>query len=49
VPTPFPGSPLRQMLAYLLATWHEPVLVSIAWPGTGVKKTGLDVSHAAAY
>ena len=32
VPTPFPNSPLRYVLAYLLETARGPVLVDTGWP-----------------
>jgi hypothetical protein len=32
VPTPFPNSPLRYVLAYLLASPRGPVLIDTGWP-----------------
>jgi len=56
VPTPFPDSPLRYVLAYLVETRHGPVLVDTGWPKdeawdglvAGVRATGHEISDIAA-
>jgi glyoxylase-like metal-dependent hydrolase (beta-lactamase superfamily II) len=56
VPTPFPDSPLRYVLAYLVETRHGPVLVDTGWPKdeawdglvAGVRETGHEIGDVAA-
>ena len=56
VPTPFPDSPLRYVLAYLVETERGPVLVDTGWPSdeawdglvAGVRETGHEVSDVVA-
>jgi glyoxylase-like metal-dependent hydrolase (beta-lactamase superfamily II) len=56
VPTPFPRSPLRYVLAYLLETERGPVLVDTGWPSAeawdglvaGVAATGHQMTEIAA-
>jgi glyoxylase-like metal-dependent hydrolase (beta-lactamase superfamily II) len=56
VPTPFPNSPLRYVLAYLLETARGPVLVDTGWPSAdawdglaaGVAATGHAMTEIAA-
>jgi glyoxylase-like metal-dependent hydrolase (beta-lactamase superfamily II) len=51
LPTPFPNSPLRYVLAYLVETPRGPVLIDTGWPSeeawdglvAGVRETGHDV------
>ena len=56
VPTPFPRSPLRYVLAYLIETERGPVLVDTGWPSVeawdglvaGVAATGHQITDVAA-
>jgi glyoxylase-like metal-dependent hydrolase (beta-lactamase superfamily II) len=56
VPTPFPDSPLRYVLAYLVETGRGPVLVDTGWPSAaawdglvaGVRETGHEISDVIA-
>jgi glyoxylase-like metal-dependent hydrolase (beta-lactamase superfamily II) len=56
VPTPFPDSPLRYVLAYLVETPRGPALVDTGWPSVeawdglvaGVRETGHEVSDVTA-
>jgi glyoxylase-like metal-dependent hydrolase (beta-lactamase superfamily II) len=56
VPTPFPNSPLRYVLAYLLETARGPVLVDTGWPSAdawdglvaGVAATGHAITEVSA-
>jgi glyoxylase-like metal-dependent hydrolase (beta-lactamase superfamily II) len=56
VPTPFPNSPLRYVLAYLVETPRGPVLVDTGWPSAdawealadGVARTGHQVTDVTA-
>jgi glyoxylase-like metal-dependent hydrolase (beta-lactamase superfamily II) len=56
VPTPFPDSPLRYVLAYLVETPRGPALVDTGWPSddawdglvAGVRETGHEVSDIVA-
>ncbi len=56
VPTPFPNSPLRYVLAYLLESPRGPVLIDTGWPShqawdglvAGVRETGHEISDVAA-
>ncbi len=56
VPTPFPHSPLRYVLAYLVETERGPVLVDTGWPSAqawdglvaGVAATGHRITEVAA-
>ena len=56
VPTPFPHSPLRYVLAYLIETERGPVLVDTGWPSgeawdglvAGVAATGHQIADVAA-
>ena len=56
VPTPFPNSPLRYVLAYLVETQRGPVLIDTGWPSTeawdglvaGVRETGHEISDVTA-
>ena len=56
VPTPFPLSPLRYVLAYLVETRRGPVLIDTGWPSAeswdslvaGVRQTGHEVADVAA-
>jgi len=56
VPTPFPDSPLRYVLAYLVETGRGPVLVDTGWPKdeawdgliAGVNQTGHQISDVVA-
>ena len=56
MPTPFPNSPLRYVLAYLLETPRGPVLIDTGWPSNqawdglvaGVRETGHEVSDIVA-
>lgn len=56
VPTPFPDSPLRYVLAYLVETNRGPVLIDTGWPSaeawdglvTGVQETGHEISDVIA-
>ena len=56
VPTPFPNSPLRYVLAYLVETRHGPVLIDTGWPSSqswdglvaGVQETGHEISEVTA-
>lgn len=56
VPTPFPDSPLRYVLAYLLESTRGPVLIDTGWPSdeawdglvAGVRETGHEISDVAA-
>jgi glyoxylase-like metal-dependent hydrolase (beta-lactamase superfamily II) len=56
VPTPFPHSPLRYVLAYLVETERGPVLVDTGWPSgeawdglvAGVAATGHQITDVAA-
>jgi glyoxylase-like metal-dependent hydrolase (beta-lactamase superfamily II) len=56
VPTPFPNSPLRYVLAYLLESPRGPVLIDTGWPSdeawdglvAGVTETGHEISDVAA-
>jgi glyoxylase-like metal-dependent hydrolase (beta-lactamase superfamily II) len=56
MPTPFPRSPLRYVLAYLVETEHGPVLVDTGWPSgeawdglvAGVAATGHQITDIAA-
>ncbi|WP_256789888.1 MBL fold metallo-hydrolase [Frankia sp. AvcI1] len=56
VPTPFPQSPLRYVLAYLLETRRGPVLVDTGWPSedawdglvAGVRATGHEIGDVSA-
>src|ERR1700729_1498099 len=55
VPTPFPDSPLRYVLAYLLESPRGPVLIDTGWPSdeawdglvAGVRETGHEISEVA--
>ena len=56
VPTPFPHSPLRYVLAYLIETPAGPALVDTGWPSAeawdglvaGLRQTGHDVADVVA-
>src|ERR1700691_3122460 len=56
VPTPFPNSPLRYVLAYLLESPRGPVLIDTGWPSdeawdglvAGVAATGHQIADIAA-
>lgn len=56
VPTPFPHSPLRYVLAYLIETPAGPALVDTGWPSAeawdglvaGIRQTGHDVADVIA-
>jgi glyoxylase-like metal-dependent hydrolase (beta-lactamase superfamily II) len=56
VPTPFPQSPLRYVLAYLLETAKGPVLVDTGWPSeeawdglvAGIRQTGHEIGDVTA-
>jgi len=56
VPTPFPMSPLRYVLAYLVETQRGPVLIDTGWPSAeswdglvaGVQETGHEISDVVA-
>lgn len=56
VPTPFPDSPLRYVLAYLVETARGPVLIDTGWPKddawdalvAGVERTGNAIADIAA-
>jgi glyoxylase-like metal-dependent hydrolase (beta-lactamase superfamily II) len=56
VPTPFPDSPLRYVLSYLVETERGPALVDTGWPSdeawdglvAGVRETGHEVSDIVA-
>jgi glyoxylase-like metal-dependent hydrolase (beta-lactamase superfamily II) len=56
VPTPFPNSPLRYVLAYLVDTQRGPVLIDTGWPSAeawdglvaGVRETGHEISDVTA-
>jgi glyoxylase-like metal-dependent hydrolase (beta-lactamase superfamily II) len=56
VPTPFPDSPLRYVLAYLVETPRGPALIDTGWPSdaawdglvAGVRETGHEVSDVVA-
>jgi glyoxylase-like metal-dependent hydrolase (beta-lactamase superfamily II) len=56
VPTPFPNSPLRYVLAYLIETKRGPVLIDTGWPSAeswdglvaGVRETGHEISDVIA-
>jgi glyoxylase-like metal-dependent hydrolase (beta-lactamase superfamily II) len=56
VPTPFPNSPLRYVLAYLVETKRGPVLIDTGWPSAeawdglvaGVRQTGHEISDVMA-
>jgi glyoxylase-like metal-dependent hydrolase (beta-lactamase superfamily II) len=56
VPTPFPRSPLRYVLAYLVETERGPVLIDTGWPSgeawdglvAGVAATGHQITDVAA-
>jgi glyoxylase-like metal-dependent hydrolase (beta-lactamase superfamily II) len=56
VPTPFPDSPLRYVLAYLVETPRGPALVDTGWPSdaawdglvAGVRETGHEVADVVA-
>src|SRR3984957_4845621 len=55
-PTPFPNSPLRYVLAYLLESPRGPVLIDTGWPSdeawdglvAGVRESGHEISEVAA-